>query len=80
MNELYEPSKNLSLDESVVLWRGRLIFRQYNKNKRHMYGVKMYMLTEPWGLIHKIMIYSGQGHEVSESMEYSYGICCRKFN
>jgi hypothetical protein len=35
-----------------VLWRGRLIFRQYIKNKKHKYGVKMYMLAEPWGLIH----------------------------
>lgn len=29
MNSIYYPSKNLSLDESMVLWRGRLIFRQY---------------------------------------------------
>lgn len=29
MNEVYQPSKNFSLDESMVLWRGRLFFRQY---------------------------------------------------
>lgn len=40
MEEVYEPSKNLSLDESMVLWRGRLLLRQYIKNKRHKYGVK----------------------------------------
>jgi len=43
MNEIFEPTKNLSLDESMVLWRGRLIFRQYIKNKKHKFGVKMYM-------------------------------------
>lgn len=68
MEEIYEPSKNLSIDESMVLWRGRLIFRQFIKNKKHKYGVKMYMLTEPWGLIHRVLVYSGQGYDVSNSM------------
>jgi len=35
-NEIFEPTKNLSLDESMVLWHGRLIFRQYIKNKKTM--------------------------------------------
>lgn len=30
MKEVYEPSKNLALDDSIVLFRGRLIFRQYD--------------------------------------------------
>ncbi|XP_025425937.1 piggyBac transposable element-derived protein 4-like [Sipha flava] len=71
MKEIYEPSKNLSIDESMVLWRDRLIFRQYIQNKRHKYGVKMYMLTEPWGLIHRVMVYSGQGHDVSEDLSHT---------
>ncbi|KAL4121692.1 hypothetical protein QTP88_014155 [Uroleucon formosanum] len=71
MNEIFEPTKNLSLDESMVLWRGRLIFQQYIKNKKHKFGVKVYMLTESWGLIHKIMIYSGQGYDISESMTHT---------
>lgn len=65
MEEVYEPSKNLALDESMVLFRGRLVFRQYIKNKRHKYGVKLYMLTESFGLVHRVMIYSGQGHDMS---------------
>ena len=42
MKRIYCPSENLSFDESMVLWRGRLIFRQYIKNKKHKYGVKFY--------------------------------------
>ncbi|KAE9543687.1 hypothetical protein AGLY_002083 [Aphis glycines] len=61
MLEVYKPSKQLSLDKSMVLWRGRLVFRQYIKNKRHKYGIKLYMLTEPNGLVLNILIYSGQG-------------------
>lgn len=33
----------------------------YKKNKHHKYGVKLYMLTEPTGLVQKVLIYSGQG-------------------
>jgi len=71
MKEIYQPSKNLSLDESMVLWRGRLLFRQYIKNKRHKYGVKLYMLTEPIGLVQKILIYTGQGTNVSSDMTHT---------
>ena len=46
MKRIYCPSENLSLDESIVLWRGHLIFRQYIKNKKHKYGVKFYELCE----------------------------------
>lgn len=43
MNQIYYPGKNLSLDESMMLWKGRLVFRQYIQNKRHKYGLKLYM-------------------------------------
>ena len=61
MAELYIPGKDLSLDESMMLYRGRLIFRQYIKNKRHKYGVKYYELCTSDGLILRTSIYSGQG-------------------
>lgn len=59
MEACYYPAKELSLDESMILWRGRLYFRQYIKNKRHKYGIKLYMLTEPDGLILKFRVYTG---------------------
>lgn len=60
MVEVYYPQKNLSLDESMVLWRSRLSFRQYIKNKRHKYGIKLYVLTEPDGTILGFNVYTGQ--------------------
>ncbi|KAJ8927090.1 hypothetical protein NQ314_020485 [Rhamnusium bicolor] len=59
ISTIYYPGKELSLDESMVLWRGRLIFRQYIKNKRHKYGIKLYMLTEPNGIVLNSMVYTG---------------------
>lgn len=61
MNELYYPGKELSLDESVMLYRGRLFFRQYIKGKRHKYGIKFYSLCDPDGLCLTFEIYSGKG-------------------
>lgn len=61
---LYYPSRNLCIDESVMLWRGRLFFRVYIKNKRHKYGVKFYLLTEPNGFILRSIVYSGKSDDL----------------
>lgn len=71
MAEIYEPSENLALDESMVLFRGRLVLCQYITKKRHKYGIKLYMFTEPGGLVHRIMIYSGQGHGTSNDFSHT---------
>lgn len=33
---IYYPAKELSIDESMMLWRGRLKFHQFIKGKRHV--------------------------------------------
>ena len=33
-SEVYHPGKKLSVDESLVLFKGRLSFKQYIKSKR----------------------------------------------
>ena len=35
----FRPYQNLCIDESLVLFRGRVIFRQYIKSKRHRYDI-----------------------------------------
>lgn len=64
MSSVYYPQKEMSLDEAMVLWRGRLRFRQYIKNKRHKYGVKLYTLTEHQGFILKFLIYAGSEDKI----------------
>jgi len=58
-------SLSLSLDESMLLWRRRLIFRQYIKNKKHKYGIKLYELCSPDGYVLNIEIYKGKNVEVT---------------
>ncbi|XP_047367595.1 piggyBac transposable element-derived protein 4-like [Vespa velutina] len=40
----YNPSEDICSDESLVPFRGRIIFRQYLKQKRHKYGIKIFKL------------------------------------
>jgi len=46
----------------MLLWRERLIFRHYIKNKKHKYGIKFY---EPDGYVLNIEIYKGKNVEVT---------------
>ncbi|XP_018578612.1 piggyBac transposable element-derived protein 4-like, partial [Anoplophora glabripennis] len=66
MREKYVPDKSLCIDESMVLWRGRLFFRQYIKNKKHKYGVKFYELCESNGMVLRIKIYCGKSETSTE--------------
>lgn len=37
MKEIHVPDKDISLDESMILWRGRLVFWQYLKSKKQIW-------------------------------------------
>jgi len=42
----YEPHREVSVDESLMLWKGRLLFKQFLPLKRHRFGLKLYKLCE----------------------------------
>lgn len=54
------PEQILVIDKSLMPWRGRLIFKQYIKNKSHKYGIKMYKLCTVSGYILNMKIYTGK--------------------
>ena len=39
---LLNPGQHLSIDEALILWKGRLYFRQFIKSKRTRFGVKIF--------------------------------------
>ena len=47
--EAYVPSLNSSIDESLLLWKGRLSFKQYILLKRARFEVKSFILCEDSG-------------------------------
>ena len=44
--EVYKPKRELSLDESIMPWRGRLCFKIYNASKLNKYGILIRMVCE----------------------------------
>lgn len=56
----YKPGKKVCIDESLVPFRGRIIFKQYIPNKRHRYGIKLFKLCAVGGYTSKVEIYAGK--------------------
>lgn len=54
------PSEVMCIDESVIPFTGRLFFKQYNKNKRHKYGIKLFKLCIPPNYTIGIKVYAGK--------------------
>ena len=42
----FTPGKNPCIDESLLLWKGRLRFKQYIPLKRNHFVIKLYMIVE----------------------------------
>lgn len=75
---LYIPERNISVDENLLPWKGRLGFRQYIPSKRARYGIKIYKLCESsTGYIWNALVYTGKDTEMSETTGL-YGECAVK--
>lgn len=62
MSKSYYPDQNITVDEGVCPFRGRVNFRVYMKNKPEKYGMKLYVASDPLtGYTSKFEIYSGKG-------------------
>ena len=57
---VYMPDSIVTIDETMVPWRGRLFFRQYIPGKAHKYGVKMYKAEDTGGYIWNFMVYTSK--------------------
>lgn len=60
-NKIYTLNENISIDESLMRYKGRLIYKQFNPSKRARFGLKIYKLCEAkTGFCSKFKIYTGQ--------------------
>ena len=62
---VYTPEKTVSIDEELLLWKGRLGFKQYIPNKRSRFGIKMFSLCETSGYLWNSFVYLGKEANVS---------------
>ena len=56
---VYHPSEDLSVDESFILFKGRIFFKQYIRTKRSRFGIKLYELCTHNGFLLGFIIYHG---------------------
>ena len=60
MIAFFRPFQKLVIDESLILFKGRLIFKQYIKTKRHRFGIKIYVFCDcRTGMVMDIIVYTG---------------------
>lgn len=74
---LIVPSKDLSVDESLTKFKGRLSFRQFIPSKRNRFGIKSYsLIDEATKFVVNSIIYVGKD-DISErkysKAEFGYG-------
>lgn len=58
--EAYNPAENLAIDEVIVKFKGRVIFRQYIPKKRKQWGIKIYKIADELGYTYDMQVYLGK--------------------
>ena len=58
--EVYTPNRQVCIDKSLLLSKGRLHFKQYIPLKRCRFGIKLFMLCEDGGYTYRFRIYTGK--------------------
>ncbi|GFS91071.1 piggyBac transposable element-derived protein 4 [Trichonephila clavipes] len=71
---VYVPKPDISVDESLIAYKGRLSWKQYIPQKRARFGIKLFQLCESEsGYIWNSLIYTGKGTAFKENYN-DYGL------
>ena len=54
-----QPGRDLCVDESLLLFKGRLAFKQFIRTKRARYGIKIFELCTHDGILLDFLVYHG---------------------
>lgn len=60
IQEVYLPSRNVAVDEILLLFKGRLYFRSYIPSKRSRYGIKIYALVDEYAYTWNFVVNTNQ--------------------
>jgi len=61
--EIYNPSEHLVVDEVIVKFKGRVIFKQYSPKKRKRFGIKLYKLCDSNSYTYDMDVYLGKDRQ-----------------
>jgi len=59
-SKFYNPSENLAIDEVIVPFKGRVVFRQYIPKKCMRFSIKMFKLCDSAGYAYDMKVYLGK--------------------
>ncbi|CAL1534583.1 unnamed protein product, partial [Lymnaea stagnalis] len=58
--QAFFPDRDIWSDESLLLWKGRLVFKQYLPLKRDRFGIKIFCLCDEAGYLYRFRVYTGK--------------------
>ena len=71
----YTPSKNVSIDESMIGMKNRCIYIQFMPNKRHArFGVKKFELCDSNGYTYHIELYAGKDFDIQHQEGQAFAV------
>jgi hypothetical protein len=56
----YGPTEHLAVNEIIVLFKGRVVFKQYIPKKHKLFGIKIYKFCECKGYTYDTKVYLGK--------------------
>ena len=63
--------RDVTIDESLMLYKGRLGWIQYIPSKRARFGIKFYLLCESKSdYVYDMIIYTGKGKRMNKKYEH----------
>ena len=72
--KLFNPFQKLVIDESLILFKGRVAFKQYIPSKRHRFGIKIFVLCDcETGMILDVIVYSASDIDVPKDDNLGFG-------
>ncbi|XP_069160792.1 piggyBac transposable element-derived protein 4-like [Procambarus clarkii] len=71
--DYFVPAQNVIIDESLVLFKRRLAFKQYIPSKRHRFGLKFFVLCDcETGIVLDMILYSGTDVDIPAQDERGF--------
>jgi len=66
--------RNLSVDEQIVPFKGKLSVKQYMKGKPNPWGIKIFLLCGESGIVYNMILYQGMSTNINEELQKNFGL------
>ena len=75
---MHKPGRDISIDEGMIQFNGRLFFKQYMKSKPTPWGIKVWCGADPTsGHLLDFNVYTGKAQQPMKDM---YNIFCQEIS